>query len=79
MQINTQSVDNFVVHYSKIKYLRNTFEGCIVFGQKQLKFDIEFTRNFLRKIFLKTIWVNLKSKAKPKIFSTQRRIAMYFR
>ena len=55
MQINTQSVDNFVVHLLKMKYLRNTYEGCIVFGQKPSKFDIGFTKNFVRKIFLKTI------------------------
>ena len=55
MQINMQSVDNFVVHHVKIKYLRNTFEGCIVLDQKPLKFDIAFTRNFVKKIFLKTI------------------------
>lgn len=55
MQINAQSVDNFVVHYLKMKYLRNTFEGYIDFDQKPLKFDIGFTRNFVRKIFSKTI------------------------
>ena len=55
MQINTQSVDNFVAHQVKIKYLRNAFEEYIVFDQKPLKFDIGFTRNFVRKIFLKTL------------------------
>ena len=55
MQINTRSVDKFIVHHLKIKYLRNTFEGYIVFDQKPLKFDIGFTRNFVRKIFLKTL------------------------
>ena len=55
MQINTQSVDNVAVHYLKIKYLRSTFAECIVFDEKPLKFDLEFTRNFVSKIFLKTI------------------------
>ena len=55
MQINTQSVDNFVVHHVKIKYSRNAFEGYIVYDQKPLKFDIGFTRYFVREIFLKSI------------------------
>ena len=70
MQIISQSVDNFVVHHVKIKYLRNTFEGYIVFDQKQLKIDIGFTRNFVRKTFSKTTQIDSKSKTGPKTFST---------
>jgi hypothetical protein len=77
-QISTLFVNNFVVHYVKINYFSDAFERCIIFEQKPLKFNIEFTRNFVKKIFLKTIQVDLKLKSKSKTSDTQSQLTMCF-
>jgi hypothetical protein len=66
------------VHQVKIKYFKSVFERCILFDQKPLKFDIEFTGNFVRKMFLKTIQIDLELETKPKILDTQSQLAMHF-
>jgi hypothetical protein len=54
LHINTQSVDNFVVHYVKIKYFRVKFKRRAPFGPKPLKYDIKFYYEFCEKNVFKT-------------------------
>jgi hypothetical protein len=78
LRINTHSVDNFVAHNVKIKYFRVAFEWRVLFDQKSLKFDIKFTRDFMRKTFLKPTQIDSELKTKPKIFNTLVQLTMYF-
>ena len=48
------------------------------FDQKPLKFDIKFTRDFMRKTFSKPTQIDLELKTEPKIFNTLVQLTMYF-
>ena len=78
LRINTYSVDNFVAHNVKIKYFRVAFEWRVLFDQKPLKFDIKFTRDFMRRIFSKPTQIDSELKTKPKIFNTLVQLTMHF-
>ena len=78
LRINTYSVDNFVAHNVKIKYSRVVFEWRILFDQKPLKFDIKFTRNFMRKPFSKHTQIDSELITEPKIFNTLVQLTMHF-
>ena len=62
----------------KIKYFRVAFEWRVLFDQKPLKFDIKFTRDFMRKTFLKPTWIDSELKTEPRIFNTLVQLTMHF-
>ena len=78
LRINTHSVDNFVAHNVKIKYFRVAFEWMVLFDRKPLKFDIKFTRDFMRKTFSKPTQIDSELKTEPKIFNTLVQLTMHF-
>ena len=78
LSINTHSVNTFVAHNMKIKYFRVAFEWRILFDQKLLKFDIKFTRDFMKKTFSKFTQIDSELKTEPKIFNTLVQLTMHF-
>ena len=49
-----------------------------LFDRKPLKFDIKFTRDFIRKTFSKSTQIDSELKTEPKIFNTLVQLTMYF-